>query len=206
MRTYSVVAAAISLACGSSGEPAIGQPLLEVDPVPMITPLLIEPASNGSPDWEDRDRHIRIIAAYDGRRIDVLSANSGDGSARPYLSQRGDIIVLVLDAAKNVLREFNLPDPLELRVLQRPRALPSVVELPGVVEMLPRAEGRLGRSAVRFPSRKTGTAQQNESVVHQKSTQFELFVPRLDRANWLEFHAGNARGRLLGVVDLSKIP
>ena len=206
MRTYNAVAAAFLLTCASNSEPAFAQPLPEVVPVPIITPFMIAPANNGSPDWEDRNRHIRIIATYDGRSIEVLSAASGDGSARPYLSQRRDIVVLVLDEAKNVLREFNLPDPLELRVLERPQALSSVIELSGIVEMMPRTEGRIGRSAVRFPSHKAGIAQQTESVVHQKSTQFELFVPRLDRANWLEFHAGDARGRLLGRVDLAKIP
>jgi hypothetical protein len=57
-----------------------------------------------------------------------------------------------------------------------------------------------------LPGREARIAQPTESVVRQKSTQFELFLPRIERAKWLEFHAGDARGRLLGRVDLAKIP
>ena len=127
-----------------------------------------------------RSDTIKIVASYDGQRIKVVSAVLGDGSARSYLSQRRDIVVLILNKTNKVLREFNLPDPLELRVLEPPTII---------------AEPR-----VRPPVTRSG-----ESTLRRKQTQFELFIPRLDGAKWLEFRAKDSKGQLLSRVDLAKV-
>ena len=153
----------------------------------MTLALLIVPVTaytQDRPTWDDGSQHIRIVASYDGRRIRVVSAVLGQGAARSYLSQRRDVVVVILNSNNEVLREFNLPDPLEIRVRERPRT---------------------GEPIGRPPGRNPPIARTGESTVRQRRTQFELFIPRLDGAKLLEFHQGSARGRLLGRLDLTEV-
>jgi hypothetical protein len=172
---------------------ARAQPVPRPTPVPIVPPL--RPITRDRPTWDDANRHIRVVASYDGRRINVLSAASGQGTARSYLSQRRDIVVVILNNTNEVVREFNLPDPLELRVREPPSTRPVDIERP-----------RRGEPIVRPPGRTPPLARSGESVIHQRRAQFELFVPRLEGAKWLEFHKGGARGQLLGRIDLTQIP
>jgi hypothetical protein len=88
------------------------------------------------------------------------------------------------------LKEFNLPDPRERRVWEKPPpARPFAVESP-------RRERDISASA----------AQSSERTITVPRAQFEVFVPRLDGAKSLEFRAGAPRGRLLGEVDLARVP
>jgi hypothetical protein len=158
------------------------QPVTKPTPGPLVRPV----GTADRPTWDDPNRHIRIVASYDGRRVKVLKAVTGEGSARSYLSQRRDIVVVILNEANQVLREFNLPDPLELRVRERqPAAQPSVSE----PQLAPPGD----------------STESTESILRQRQTQFELFVPRLEGAKWLEFRKGDAKGRRLGRVDLTKV-
>src|SRR5215831_10289906 len=72
---------------------------------PVVTPGVTAPVTGESPNWDEGGRHVRIVAEYDGRRVKVLSAVSGQGRARSYLSQRSDIVVVILDRAGSVLKE-----------------------------------------------------------------------------------------------------
>ncbi len=164
---------------------------------PSVT--LPVPGARDSPTWADAGRHVRILADYDGRLVNVLSAASGEGSARSYLGQRRDIAVMILDGAGKVLREFYLPDPRDRRVWDKPPGHSIDAAAPRIG--WPRE--RLAPEALR--ARSAG-AQTSESSVRVAKARFELFVPRLDRAESLEFHAGAPSGQLLGRVDLAGIP
>jgi hypothetical protein len=126
--------------------------------------------------------------------VKVLGVTAGEGPARSYLSQRADIVVLVLSEAKARLREFNLPDPLELRVREPPPARPAGGAPPTLG--IPDAPAR-GRGPDRTAP--------GESKVRRRSVQFDVFIPRLEGARWIEFRAGKANGRLLGRGDLSVV-
>ena len=173
--------ALIVVPVGGAGA-ARAQSVPKPTPGPIVTPVI--PPTRDRPTWDDPSQHIRIVASYDGSRIRVVSAALGQGSARSYLSQRRDIVVLILNNTKGVLREFNLPDPLEVRVRERSPRGPG--DIPPIGEPI-------GRPA---PS---------ESTHRRRQTQFELFVPRLEGAKWLEFHKGSAKGQLLGRLDLSQV-
>lgn len=157
--------------------------------------------TGGQVSWEDPNRHIKVTAVYDGRTVKVQSVTAGEGSARSYLSQRSDIVVLVLNDRKERLRQFNLPDPLELRVREQPPAQPPRVVPPTIG--IPDATPRIGA-----PDRDTqkGSPDRDapkESKIRRRSVQFEVFIPRLEGARWIEFRAGKPDGRLLGRADLS---
>lgn len=171
---------------------AWAQPVPRPVPRPIVIP--VAPITGDKPTWDDPNQHIRIVASYDGRRIKVMSAASGQGSARSYLSQRRDIVVLILNNTNEVMREFNLPDPLELRVRDAPRTQSIGIRVP-----------RIGEPILRPTVREPPLVRSGESTLRQRRTQFELFVPRLEGAELLEFHQGDAKGRLLGRVDLTKI-
>lgn len=188
----SMTLAFLVVSMGGAGA-AWAQPVPKPDRGPIVTP--VAPITGDRPTWDDANRHIRIVASYDGLRIKVLSAVSGQGSARSYLSQRRDIVVVILNNTNEVVREFNLPDPLELRVRERPPTRPIRLQVPRIVEPI-----------VRPPVRDPSLARSGESTVRQRRAQFELFVPILEGAKWLEFHKGDARGRLLGRLDLTKVP
>ena len=177
---------------------ALGSPVW-AQPVPVLTPnrdapQVAGPATGGAPSWEDTGRHFKITAVYDGRRVKPLRVVAGKGTARSYLSGRPDIVVLLRDGSKNVLRQFNLPDPLEVRVRDRYAA-----QLRGVPE--PTMDTRDGP----FRGGVLDRGIPAEHTMRRKTAQFDVFVPRLDGAKWLEFRANKTTGRLLGKVDLGKV-
>jgi len=175
---------------------ASAQPVTQPTPRRVVRPVV----TADTPTWDDPNTHIRIVANYDGRRVRVLTAASGEGSARSYLSQRRDIVVVILNAAKEVVREFNLPDPLELRVRERPPTRTVDLQVPRIRE--PAARASVSEPQLARPG---DTTRPGESTLRQRQAQFELFVPRLEGAKWLEFHQGDAKGRLLGRVDLTEV-
>lgn len=183
---------------------ALGSPV-RAQPVPGLTPnrdaipkpQVDGPATGGAPSWEETGRHFKITAVYDGRRVKPLRVVAGKGTARSYLSGRPDIVVLLRDGSNNVLRQFNLPDPLEVRVRDRDAA-----QLRGVPEpTMDTRDGPFRGGVLTVPDR--GIAA--EHTMRRKTAQFDVFVPRLDGAKWLEFRANKTTGRLLGKVDLGKV-
>jgi hypothetical protein len=166
-------------------------------PTQVVRPDVRARAARDLPTWEDPGSHFRLRLAYDGKRFKLISAAMGEGSARSYLSQRSDIVVVVLNADKKVVRQFNLPDPLELRAWDRAQGGRSE----GVVIGSP----RIGNVGDRTATRETSVAAPAEHTTRLKSTEFDLFVPRLPGAQQLEFHKNAVSGRLLGRVDLTSI-
>jgi hypothetical protein len=155
--------------------------------------------ARNQPSWDDNNSHFRLRLAYDGRRIRLLNATVGAGSARSYLSQRSDVVVVVLNVDGKAIRVFNLPDPLEVRAWDRntairPRRDLPVTDLPGTgpIGAVPRI-------------RDLAVVEPQEHTLHKQSTQFDLFVPQLPGAQRLELHRGAASGPLLGRVDLTAI-
>lgn len=165
------------------------------DPGVIIDPITVPPASDGRVSWEDNNCHVKVTALYDGRRVKILNVASGEGSARSYLSQRSDIVVLLLNEAKEIVRQFNLPDPLELRVWEQPPSGASDTLVPtiGVPAMAARRIPRFDPDPPR------------EQTTHVESAQFEVMVPQLQGAKWIQFRSHTPKGRLLGKVDLTNL-
>jgi hypothetical protein len=168
-------------------------------PVTVVGPDGAVRIARNQPSWDDNNSHFRLRLAYDGRRIRLLNATVGAGSARSYLSQRSDVVVVVLNVDGKAIRVFNLPDPLEVRAWDRntairPRRDLPVTDLPGTgpIGAVPRI-------------RDLAVVEPQEHTLHKQSTQFDLFVPQLPGAQRLELHRGAASGPLLGRVDLTAI-
>ena len=94
---------------------ACAQPV-PIHPGPIIVPRV--PVSTGAdrPAWADTAQHYRLTLDYDGKRFKLVKASVGEGSARSYLSEQPDIVVLILGPERKILRQFNLRDPLEVRI------------------------------------------------------------------------------------------
>jgi hypothetical protein len=195
--SVSILLSTSSLCAGRASAQPVPVPILPAGGV--ITSALAEQTTGGQVSWDDSNRHIKVAAVYNGRNVKVLGVTLGEGPARSYLSQRSDIVVLVLSDARARLRQFNLPDPLEVRVRERPPARPiggrptdGTPPTVGIPDESPRIPG---------PDRDAP----GESKMQRRSVQFEIFIPRLEGARWVEFRAGEPNGRLLGRADLSGV-
>ncbi len=171
-----LVPAAFLLAASSAfGQEAPVAPTRPDDPTVRI--------ARGLPTWTDNAKHYQLVLSYDGKRIKLLSGLVAEGSARSYLSQRPDIVVTVRRKDGGVMRQFNLPDPLELRVWDVPAN---------------------ARAAFRErPKRSVGKL--HEHTLRLKSARFELVLPQIPGATRVEFRKGSEKGPLLGVVKLSTL-
>jgi hypothetical protein len=174
---------------------ASAQPVIVPIPPPVIivTPPPGTPTTGGQVSWDDAARHFKVSAVYDGQQVKIVSVTAGEGPARSYLTDRPDIVVLVLDEANAPLRQFNVPNPLEYRVWEAPSETPRLRRPPPDIGVPIRPPG------VRGPERDAS----RESNGRRETVTFDVFIPRLDGARWIEFRSGGPKGQLLGRADLS---
>jgi hypothetical protein len=173
--TVIALTAFLSPATSALGQVADSTPTTPDDPAHRIARDL--------PTWTDTARHYHLVLSYDGKRIRLLRGALSQGSARSYLSQRQDVVVNVRGRNGAVLRRFNLPDPLQLRVW----------DSPGTVRT--RFRPVPGRSRSRL----------HERTIELKSVRFELSLPQVPGALRVEFRKSSAKGRLLGAIKLATI-
>jgi hypothetical protein len=172
---------------------AFAQPV-PVHPGPLGPPRIPLTTSSDRPSWADNAQHYKLTLDYDGKRFKLIKASVGDGTARSYLSEQPDIVVMVMGTEKKILRQFNLRDPLEVRIWDsQPQLHPRTVAIGG------RTPER------RTPVASTATPLPREHVARRKTVLFDLFIPKLPGAQRVELHKRSAQGPLLGSIPLNKM-
>jgi hypothetical protein len=144
-------------------------------------------AAHPRPVKPDPKEHLQITATVTEGSVKVSSISHGDGPPRGYLSQQSSVVVLLKGKDGRVLSRTQLPDPLELRVMEsNQKAIP------------PKGNARL-------PKARPERAEFREHVIHVASNQLRLYLPFLPDATLIEFHAKEDSGKLLGSAPIPQL-